>query len=134
MPLQAKRESERYSDFYVNIDAHPNTGELLKLINADAVKRSIRNIIFTDRYERFFQPTIGAGLKAYLFENNNPRVLKLIEDEISSTIQRYEPRANILDVSAKFEETDQSIVIRVVFSILNNGEPINLNIILNRVR
>lgn len=134
MPIQKQRDSERYTDFYVNVDIHPTRGDLTRYINEDSVKRAIRNLVFTDRYERFFQPDIGVGIKSYLFENADSRVLSTLEAEIGDTLRRYEPRADILNVRSYFTETDQSLRVDLVFSVINNREPVTINIIINRVR
>lgn len=134
MAIQKQRDSERYTDFYVNVDIHPTRGDLTKYINEDSVKRSIRNIIFTDRYERFFQPDIGVGIKGYLFENVDSRILSTLENEIIDGLRRYEPRADVLNVKTYFTETDQSLRIDLVFRVINNREPVTINIIINRVR
>ena len=58
-----------YSDFYSNFDLELVKKDLLSYKNEDSVKRSIRNILLTDRGERFFNPTFGSDIRKILFEN-----------------------------------------------------------------
>jgi len=58
-----------YSDIPTNFDVHPVKEDLVLVTNESAVKRSIRNLLLTDPYERFFNPLIGSGIRQTLFEN-----------------------------------------------------------------
>jgi phage baseplate assembly protein W len=123
-----------FSDFNVNLDIHPIKGDLSLLYDADSVKRSIKNLLFTEPYERPFNPQIGAGLKAYLFENVNSDTQYLIREKIRDVINNYEPRANLIEVLVKVLPDENAYYATIIFSVNNNINPITLDVILRRVR
>ena len=90
MPItKPTRESIRYTDIDINATIHPEKKDILLTSNAESVKRSIKNLMFTDRYERPFQPALGAGLPQYLFENIEPLTAHVIRNRIIQTIEVY---------------------------------------------
>jgi len=123
-----------YSDLTTNFNIHPVKGDVILLSDEVAVKRSIINLMYTEPYERFFRPNIGAGLKAYLFDNISLDTEFMIKEKIIETIRNYEPRANIINVSVTAKPDDNAYVASIVFSILNNINPVTLEVILRRVR
>jgi phage baseplate assembly protein W len=123
-----------YSDLTTNFNIHPVKGDVILLSDEVAVKRSIINLMYTEPYERFFRPNIGAGLKAYLFDNISLDTEFMIKEKIIETIRNYEPRANIINVSVTAKPDDNAYVASIIFSILNNINPVTLEVILRRVR
>ena len=99
-----------------------------------AVKRSIMNLLFTDPYERFFNPNIGAGLKSYLFENISQDTEFIIREKIRESIINYEQRANLINVIVTAVPEDNMYTASIVFSVLNSINPVTLEVILRRVR
>lgn len=124
----------KYTDLPTNLDIHPIKGDLMLLTNENAIKRSIINLMYTDRYERFFSPNIGAGLKAYLFENITRDTEFVIKERITETINNYEPRANLISVDVKAMPDDNAYSATITFSIANNVNPVTLGLVLRRVR
>ncbi len=132
--IQNRKENTRYSDFKINMDAHPVTGDLTLNTNEDAIKRSIKNLLFTDYYERPFQPALGAGLKDYLFENIDAITALSIQERIETTIENYEPRARLDFVEVKADPDYNRYNAKIVFTTINNPLPVTLNTILTRIR
>ena len=130
-------KEEVYADFLNNFTLHPIKKDISRNTNEDAVKRSIKNILLTNYYERPFRPNFGANITKYLFEPLTPITLTLIKSDIINAISNYEPRANIIDVAISADNTDDnSISVTVVFSVINNSNPITLitTLALDRVR
>jgi len=123
-----------YSDIPSNFDIHPIKEDLVLLTNENAVKRSIRNLLLTDPYERFFNPDVGAGIRQSLFENISSDTEYVLKEKIRETIVNYEPRANIYSVNVKALADDNAYSASIVFSIINSTTPITLDLILKRVR
>ena len=123
-----------YSDLTTNFIIHPVKGDVILTANEVAVKRSILNLMFTDPYERFFNPHIGAGLKSFLFENINLDTEFIIREKIKESIINYEPRANVISISVTAVPEDNMYTASIVFSVLNSINPITLEVILRRVR
>lgn len=123
-----------FSDFNVNLDIHPIKGDLSLLYDVNSVKRSIKNLLFTDPFERPFSPQLGAGLKAFLFENVNSDTQYLIRERIKDVITNYEPRANLIEVVVKVLPDENAYFATIIFSVNNNINPITLEVVLRRVR
>lgn len=123
-----------YKDIPTNMAVHPIKGDLTVLTNVDDIKRSIMNLLYTEPYERFFNPNLGAGLKAYLFENISRDTEFVIREKIIETINNYEPRAELLEVDVKAMPDDNLYVATITFAIANSIIPITLDLILRRVR
>lgn len=109
---------------------------MTRLVNEEAVKRSIKNILLTDYYERRFRPKFGANIRKYLFENITPLTLKAIQSDVTMAIGTYEPRARIIDIKVSAPSDSNEVDITVTFTTINRLEPITVsaNISLNRVR
>lgn len=123
-----------YKDIPINMTIHPVKGDLVPTTNENAIKRSIANLLFTEPYEKFFNPNLGAGLKAYLFENISRDTEFVIREKIIETITNYEPRANLIDVYVKAMPDENLYTATIVFAIANNVNPVTLELILRRVR
>jgi len=127
---------ELYSDFQTNLTIHPVKKDLTRLVNEDAVKRSIKNILLTNHYERRFRPRFGANIRKYLFENITPFTLQVIQNDISIAIKNYEPRAKVLDIRVSSASDTNAVDVHILFSVINKPQPILLTttIALDRVR
>jgi phage baseplate assembly protein W len=130
------KKREVYSDLPVNLNPDPMTASLSKLTNEESIKRAIRNLILTEFGERFYQPEIGSRVRTLLFENasNGNFLLEKLDSEIRRTIEQKEPRVKLLDVQTKSWSDDYSLSVNIIFTIINRIEPINLDVILRRVR
>ena len=123
-----------YSDFFSNFDLQTVKKDLLTYKNEDSVKRSIRNILLTDKGERFFNPTFGSNIRALLFENVSSVTESLLREYIETSISNFEPRAKLIEVIVSGMPDENAYDVSVIFSTINTTEPITLNLILNRVR
>lgn len=130
MPLQ-KRE---YVDLNLSFDAHPVTGAVSKLTGTDAVKRSIRNLILTGNYEKQFQPDLGSGIALLLFEPINTLTQQKIKTAIEDAINLYEPRAKLLSVDVIIAPDYNGYTASILFEVVDQEEPVSINVFLERVR
>ena len=124
----------KYSDIHKDLAANPITGDLALRRDEESVKESIKNIILTDQGERLMQPLIGGNIRAMLFENNTPAVMKMIQEQIRTTIETYEPRCSLIDINVLSLADETSIKIDIYFYINNIAEPIALTVFLERTR
>ena len=125
----------QYTDFLTNLDKNPLTGFLAKVKNEDAVKQSVRNLILTERTERFMQPQIGSKIHTLLFEPLDQHSADLLRTTIRETINTNEPRAVLNDVTVEPREDLNVYFVSVYFGIRNvPEESFNLSLILRRVR
>lgn len=123
-----------YQDFKKDLEKSPVSSDLTIWKDEDAVKESIKNLILTDRGERLMQPQIGGNINAMLFENITPAVLILIQDAVETTIDLYEPRAELIDVTATSNIDDNTVRVNIAFYITNVQQPITLDVFLERTR
>lgn len=132
----AKRERDDtlYSDFLVNFNAHPDNSQLIRNVNEDAVIRSLKNLLFTNKYERLFQPTIGSNLKNLLFEPVSPQTESNIKEEIKRLIENYEPRINVIDLVVSAYPDRNAYVASLTFYMTTIQDTLTINIPLIRVK
>lgn len=123
-----------YSDFHKDLTINPITDDLALLINEDSVKESIKNLIFTDRGERLFQPTVGCGIRQTLFDLMTPATLKVLEEQIREVINTYEPRAELIDVIVKGLYEENRVEVAILFYVQNNEKPVSMTVLLERTR
>ena len=121
-------------DLTLQFTKNPNTGDLVLKTGSNAVKESIRNLILTKKKERPFQPALGSSILELLFEPNDIITEKLIEDEIRTTIENFERRAEVLDVIVNDDREGQGYRIKIIFSVINENEPVTFTTFLTRSR
>lgn len=123
-----------HSDFSNNLTPHPARKDLVAINNERAVTNAIKNLILTNRGERLYQPDIGSDINKLLFEPMSDAVVTSLKSFIFDTIDRYEPRAKVIDITAEpdFDNNGYNVSIRYV--LINTSTPAAVNIKLNRVR
>ena len=94
----SERNAQKYKDLDLFFAFKSSTKDINKVTDILAVKRSVRNLILTNRFERPFHPEIGANVRALLFENMTPVTEQLLTERIADTLRVYEPRAVLNDV------------------------------------
>lgn len=123
-----------YSDLDLDFIAHPTTGDVLKKIGVDAIKRSVRNLILTNFYDRPFRPYIGSNAQKLLFELATPITANLLKDAILEVIKNYEPRIRVIQLNVQFNYDSNGYNVSLQFEILNRSEPAIISIFLERIR
>ena len=123
-----------YQDFKKDLEKSPLSQDLTVNKDEDAVKESIKNLILTDRGERLMQPSLGGNISAMLFENLTPATLTLIEEQVKTTINLYEPRAELQNVAVSGSLDENTVRIKITFYIKNVQQPIDLDVFLERTR
>lgn len=123
-----------YKDLDLDFKIHPNTKKLNILSEVDAVKRSIRNLVQMQPFDKPFQPDISSNIRNLLFENVSNITANLIQRAVTDIISNYEPRAEVKSVIVKDEIDRNAYDVTVYFNIASRPETIELNIILDRIR
>lgn len=126
--------TKRYSDFKVDLDPHPRTGDAAVSVNAAAVKRAVRSLLFTGKYERRFRPLIGSGLQKYLFEPVATSTAEMIRESIITTLRNHEPRALLVSVRVSVAADLNSYEAVVKFGVRDTPEVVEVKQVLERVR
>ena len=123
-----------FSDLDLDFMAHPTTGDVMKKTGVDAIKRSIRNLILTNFYDRPFRSYIGSNAQKLLFENANPLTANFLKDAIQEVITNYEPRVKVNDIRVNFDIDNNGYNAKISFVILNTNLPVAINLFLERIR
>lgn len=125
---------EVYSDLDLFLDIHPVTGDVVTKKDVEAIKRSIRNIVLTNHYERPFKPNFGTNLRSRLFEFNDPQSQRLILKDIRDAIRILEPRVE--DIRFKIGETQDvnTVSLTVLYNIRNSARAQQLELKVKRTR
>ncbi len=124
----------RYSDLNLDFLPHPITGDVTILTDMNALKRSIRNLVFTNTYDRPFRPELNGGIRKYLFEPMTALTAVRISDAIENVIREHEPRVELLDIRVRGNESKNSFDVKLVFRPKNINQTVQLNLVLQRTR
>ena len=115
MPQQ--RVKRKYKDLSMSFETNPLNDDLVSLSDTTAIARSIRNIVFTQPGEKFFNPDFGSRITESLFENVDEVSALAIEDEIKSSIINFEPRVNLSFVNVKPNPDDNEMNVTIEYEI-----------------
>ena len=121
MPQQ--RVSQSFKDISMSFETNPLNEDLIALKNTSAIARSIRNIVFTQPGEKFFNPEFGSRVSESLFEVVDEVSTIAIRDEIRSSIINYEPRVKLLDVIVIPNVDDNEMNVTVKYKIIGIDIP-----------
>ena len=130
----SKRSTRIFSDLNLNFTKNPATKDVARLTDVEAVKRSVRNLVLTNRFERPFHPEIGSSVRELLFENISPLTAVLLKDRIAEVINNFEPRAGLVSVNVNDQPDKNEYVVTVSFYVLNSPEPTDVTVYLQRLR
>ena len=123
-----------YSDLDLDFQINPITGDINKKKGVDAVKRSLRNLIFTSYYERPFNSSIGSDVPKLLFDNVDLVTASLLEDALKRLINIYEPRVQLTSLVVFADIDNHGFNVQMEYIILNTETPATFNIFLERIR
>ena len=128
------RSNNLYTDLNLNFAKNPATKDVTRLKDVEAVKRSVRNLILTNRFERPLHPEIGANVRALLFENMTPVTEQLLTERIADTLRVYEPRAVLNDVVVSGSLDTNTYTATIKFYVREVPELIVVQEFLKRLR
>ena len=121
MPLE--RVKQEFKDISMSFQTNPLNDDLIALKNSSAIARSIRNIVFTQPGEKFFNPDFGSRISESLFENVDNVSALAIKDEIKSSIINFEPRVNLLDTIVVPNPDDNEMNVTIEYEIVGIDIP-----------
>jgi|SRR6185369_3080901 len=124
---------ELYSDFLIDFDRNPVTGNLARATDETAVKNSIKNIVLTSQKSWPFEPTLGSKAHDVTFEPADIISLEVLKETIAQAIQNNEPRARLISVQTNIDD-DGNATATITFATLNSSTPVRVDVFLRRVR
>ena len=131
---QSKRSSRIYKDLNLNFEQNSATKDIQKMLDVESVKRSVRNLINLNHYEKPFHPEIGSNLRAMLFELITPQMSHAISKEIDLLIRNYEPRAKLVQISTMPQFDRNAYAASISFYVQNSPDRIVVQSFLERLR
>ena len=137
MPIFTKPLSttiRTWSDIDLDFTSHPVTGDINRKRGVEAIKRSVRNLILTDKYERPFNPELGSGLAGLLFELVTPTTATVIKLQIKELLENYEPRIILDDIKIQGDIDRNGYFVTLKFTPINTIQPVVLELFLERLR
>lgn len=126
------QKDARYSDFSVDFDVNPITGNISRITDAKAINQSLKAILLSSPGEKVYNRTFGSNLKNSLFELNDPITIESVKSTIRSAIAANEPRITIQDIRVVMQGNDMYVTL--LYSIINIPEVYQTNITIARVR
>ena len=123
-----------FSDLGLSLTAHPITKKLPVYKNAEAVKRAIKNVILTSRFERPYEPLYGCNVYDQLFELFDPIAEANLKADIQEAIENYEPRAIVQEINVRANNDGNELNVTVHFRVINQAEPTELQVVIQRTR
>ena len=121
MPIQ--RVSQGFRDLSMTFQRNPLNDDLVVLKNATAIARSIKNIVFTQPGEKFFDEDFGSRVSRFLFENINPVTASNIRDEIIQSVLNYEPRVELRTVTVVPDYDSSAMNATIIYDIIGADIP-----------
>jgi len=115
--------SRAFKDINLSFKRHPVTNDVVAIRNEDAIKRSVKNIIFTILGEKPFEPDFGSVINQSLFDLNTNLNEIRISDEIKTSLDNYEPRINNVDVSVSVLPDTNEMNCTVQYDIVGLSTP-----------
>ena len=115
--------SKAFKDINLSFKRHPVTNDVVTIRNEDAIKRSVRNIIFTILGEKPFEPNFGSVINESLFDLNTNLSEIRVSDEIRSSLLNYEPRISNIDVTVTVAPDTNEMNCTVQYEIVGLSTP-----------
>ena len=121
--MYGNRVSRSFKDISLSFEPHPITKDLPILKNANAIRRSVRNLVQTIPGERFFNPILGSSVYDSLFDLMDFGTSNLIEQEIITTLRNFEPRVNNVRVRVSTRADQNNFDVTIFFDIVGAALP-----------
>ena len=115
--------SRAFKDINLSFKRHPVTNDVVSINDEDAIKRSVKNIIFTILGEKPFEPDFGSVINDSLFELNTSLNQMRISDEIKQSLLNYEPRIDNISVNASVYPESNELNCVVQYDIIGLSNP-----------
>ena len=131
---KSKRSARIYKDLNLDFSQNIATKDVQKVLDIESVKRSVRNLINLNHYEKPFHPEIGSNLRGLLFENITPQISHYIGKQIELLIRNYEPRCRLVEVVNKPDLRKNGYSVSISFYVINTPNPVQVETFLERLR
>ena len=131
---KSTRNSRQFRDIDLDFNRNTVTNDVAVVEDVIAVKRSVKNLIQTNFYERPFHPELGCGIRELLFENFTPMTKIFLQRKIEEVLINYEPRINLQNVAVDDDQDNNRLVVDIYFYVVGVPGPQVVQSFLQRVR
>ena len=129
------RNVRQYRDLDLFFFKKQGSGDVNKITGVEAVKRSVRNLVLMNQYDKPFRPEIYSGIRDMLFENMTPLTATILSKKVEDVIENFEPRARLMGVRANPDLDRNAYNIAIEFYVVNlPTELVELDVMLERLR
>jgi len=133
--INTDRDAQVYKDLDLFFGRKSSSKDISKVNGVQAVKRSVRNLILTNIYEKPFHPEIGSGIRGLLFEPLSPITAFVLSQKVEDVIENFEPRARLVGVRANPDLDRNAYEITIEFYVQNAPtELVDTTVLLERLR
>jgi len=131
----SSRNTRRYIDLDLFFQRMEPSNDVNTITDVQAVKRSVRNLVLLNPYEKPFHPEIGSGVRGMLFELMTPFVAAQLTKKVEDVINNFEPRARLVSVRSMPDYDRNAYEVSVEFYVVNTPtELVDLTVMLERLR
>jgi phage baseplate assembly protein W len=131
---KSTRNSRPFRDIDLDFGRNTITNDVNVVEDVIAIKRSVRNLIQTNFYERPFQPELGCGIRELLFEPFTPMTKVFLQRKIEEVLINYEPRIQLQNVAVDDDQDNNRLVVDIYFYVVGVPGPQQVSTFLQRVR
>jgi len=115
--------SRAFRDISLSFSRNPITNDLTSLINEDAIKKSVMNLVRTRIGERFFNNLLGSDVESSLFELQTDETSVFLKEQITILLNNYEPRITLRDIFIEYPEDSNDLLIKIEYDIIGQAFP-----------
>jgi phage baseplate assembly protein W len=131
---KSTRNSRRFRDIDLDFNRNTVTNDVNVVEDIIAIKRSVRNLVQTNFYERPFHPELGCGVRGLLFENFTPLTMIYMKRKIEEVLINYEPRISLTNINVDDDQDRNRLVVDIHFRIIGVEGPQVVSTFLQRIR
>jgi phage baseplate assembly protein W len=131
---KSKRVTRLYKDLDLDFGRNVVTNDVNKLTDVEAVKRSVRNLIQTNHFERPFHPEIGGNVRALLFEPVTPLTALNLQRKIEEVLNNFEPRIKLVQILANPDNDRNRYQVSISFYVIGIPQSVTVETFLERLR
>jgi phage baseplate assembly protein W len=131
---KSTRNSRRFRDIDLDFNRNTVTNDVNVVEDIIAIKRSVRNLVQSNFYERPFHPELGCGVRGLLFENFTPLTVIYMKRKIEEVLVNYEPRISLTAVNVDDDQDGNRLVVDIHFRIIGVEGPQSVSTFLQRIR
>lgn len=131
---KSTRNSRRFRDIDLDFGRNAVTNDVNIVEDVIAIKRSVKNLVQTNFYERPFNPELGCGVRELLFENFTPMTGIFLKRKIEEVLLNYEPRIDLTDIAVDDDPDNNRLVVDIYFYVVGVPGPQVVTTFLQRLR